>query len=130
MLTLWGLIGLLATIIIFRQGDTNQYADFNFPNAIPLQGWTLTQSQSLSSLIEMQIVGQIAEQENSGETVSPESILAIQETQEGSDIFMSGQRYQYQNHDRSAIIEATFRYIVNVSRSSDLAGYYKRQKTN
>jgi cyanosortase A-associated protein len=43
---------------------------------------------------------------------------------------MSGQRYQYQNYDRSAILEATFRYIVNVSQSSDLAGYYKRQKRN
>ncbi len=114
IMILWGFTGLLTTLFLFRQGNVNRYAEFVFPNNLPLPGWTLTQTQPLSPLTEMQIASQVIEQETVGEPLSPDAILEIRQAQRGTDIFISGHRYQYKNSDHKTELTATFRYIVNV----------------
>lgn len=127
---LWALVGLIATSLLIRQGAAQKFADFIFPETIPISGWTLVKTEALAPLAEMRVAGEVAEPTHSEETLAPEEILAIRQAQEGADIFISGHRYDYKNIDSGKTLTATFRYIVNVNPGSDLVAYYRRRNLN
>jgi cyanosortase A-associated protein len=122
-LIVWSLAGILMTNLLMQQGSPKGFSNYEFPEAIALSGWTLIYTEALSPLIERQGITQAVEQNRTGD----DNVLAIQQEQKGTDIFIGGHRYQYENSERSKRLTATFRYILNVAPGSDVTTYYQGQ---